>query len=220
MDIIKAIKTIFGSGWSFVRGFIPGVHNGYDIAAAIGKPVPALHSGQVVFASFAGGGGTGYVHTYRAPDQPAAANSVWATGGGNVVVVQDAAGVLYQYAHLSQFDVKVGDIVSAGTVVGQVGDTGDATGPHLHFAMIDTSGGTKRWIDPTSFLTSLGLAGGIPVGDTGTGSGGGPDLNPLDAVGNSITTAATFVGLILVGIVLLLLAGFVSGNAQKAMGAS
>jgi murein DD-endopeptidase MepM/ murein hydrolase activator NlpD len=156
------ITAVFGSGWTFIRGFDPSPtgHHGWDIANKIGTPIPNLISGTVVFAGFAGGGGDGYVHTYRAADNISAASEWWATGGGNTVEVQDANGVVYQYAHMSAFNVHVGDKVGIGSILGSVGDTGNATGPHLHFAVIDTVGG-KKWIDPQSILAGLASTGGF-----------------------------------------------------------
>ena len=83
-------------------------HEGVDLAATQGTPVGAAAPGVVTFA---------------------ASND----GFGNVVVVAHGSGVVTLYAHLSRFEVAPGTHVSTGDVVGLVGATGDATGPHLHF---------------------------------------------------------------------------------------
>jgi murein DD-endopeptidase MepM/ murein hydrolase activator NlpD len=54
-------------------------------------------------------------------------------GYGNLVVVRHTSGVTTLYAHLSKILVTSGRRVTGGAVVGLVGQTGDATGPHLHF---------------------------------------------------------------------------------------
>jgi murein DD-endopeptidase MepM/ murein hydrolase activator NlpD len=54
---------------------------------------------------------------------------------GNTIVVAHGAGIYSTYAHLSRVDVREGQTVRAGTVLGAVGKTGRATGPHLHFAV-------------------------------------------------------------------------------------
>jgi hypothetical protein len=84
-------------------------HAGIDLVAPQGTPVAAAASGRVVFARFAFGG--------------------W----GNLVIVAHADGVKTMYAHLSTITVHRKDLVSAGSRLGTVGSTGDATGPHLHF---------------------------------------------------------------------------------------
>jgi peptidase M23-like protein/putative peptidoglycan binding protein len=84
-------------------------HPGIDLGAAYGTAVRSAMSGRVTWADFLPGG--------------------W----GNLVVVTGALGVQTLYAHLSEIEVEVGDSVSAGTLLGLVGATGDATGPHLHF---------------------------------------------------------------------------------------
>ena len=84
-------------------------HAGLDLPAPLGTDVGAAAVGRVTFAGRLAGG--------------------W----GKLVVVADAGGVRTMYAHLSKVSVRVGELVAAGTILGAVGATGDATGPHLHF---------------------------------------------------------------------------------------
>jgi peptidoglycan hydrolase-like protein with peptidoglycan-binding domain len=86
-------------------------HPGIDYPAPSGAPVRAAGRGRVVFAG-------------------------WDSGGyGNLVVVEHPQGVRSMYAHLSRFAVRTGQSVVAGSLVGAVGATGFATGPHLHFEL-------------------------------------------------------------------------------------
>jgi murein DD-endopeptidase MepM/ murein hydrolase activator NlpD len=84
-------------------------HEGVDLLAARGTDVRAAAPGRVTFAGYALGG--------------------W----GRLVVVAHTDGVRTMYAHLSVVEAQLGEEVSTATVLGQVGATGDATGPHLHF---------------------------------------------------------------------------------------
>jgi hypothetical protein len=86
-------------------------HSGMDIAAAQGTPVLAPADGVISFAD---------------PD-------LYLTGG--TVVLDHGHGVSSNFLHLSRIDVKVGDSVAKGQVIGAVGATGRATGPHLHWGM-------------------------------------------------------------------------------------
>lgn len=86
-------------------------HPGIDFPAPTGAPVRAAGRGRVVFAG-------------------------WDSGGyGNLVVVEHPQGVRSMYAHLSRIAVRSGQSVVAGSLVGAVGATGFATGPHLHFEL-------------------------------------------------------------------------------------
>ena len=90
----------------------PGAgHSGMDIAAPNGAPIKAPAGGIVTFAS---------------PD-------LYLTGG--TVLLDHGHGVSSNFLHLSRIDVKVGDRVEPGQVIGAVGATGRATGPHLHWGM-------------------------------------------------------------------------------------
>lgn len=84
------------------------MHNGIDLAAPVGTPVYAAAPGRVTYADWAG--------TY-----------------GQLVIVDHGNGVETRYAHLSQILVKVGDSVQRGQRIALVGNTGNSTGPHLHF---------------------------------------------------------------------------------------
>ena len=86
-------------------------HSGTDIAAPTGTPVKAPAGGVVTFA---------------APD-------LYLTGG--TLLLDHGFGVSSNFLHLSRLDVKAGDVVEPGQVIGAVGATGRATGPHLHWGM-------------------------------------------------------------------------------------
>lgn len=104
------ISGRFGSGR--VYNGQPGAgHSGMDIAAPTGTPVKAPAAGVVTFADVA----------------------LYLTGG--TLLIDHGHGVSSNFLHLSRIDVKVGDRVTQGQVVGAVGATGRATGPHLHWGM-------------------------------------------------------------------------------------
>lgn len=103
-------------------------HKGTDFRAPHGTPVYAAGAGRIVFA----GQQRGY---------------------GNILYVDHGGGVVTRYAHLSRFETRAGTLVEAGRLIGRVGATGRATGPHLHFEV--RLG--ERAIEPTLAM-QLGVA--------------------------------------------------------------
>jgi murein DD-endopeptidase MepM/ murein hydrolase activator NlpD len=101
----------------------PAMHTGLDFRAATGDPVRATANGKVV-------------------------SSGWAGGYGRMVEIDHGNGLSTRYGHLSEINVKVGDPVKIGQVIGAVGSTGRSTGPHLHYeTRIDGEA-----VDPQKFL--------------------------------------------------------------------
>jgi biotin carboxyl carrier protein len=86
-------------------------HSGLDVAAAQGTPIKAPAAGIISFAKA----------------------DLYLTGG--TILVDHGMGVSSNFLHLSRLDVKVGDKVKQGQVIGLVGATGRATGPHMHWGM-------------------------------------------------------------------------------------
>ncbi|AZM54690.1 M23 family peptidase [Streptomyces sp. WAC 01529] len=111
-------------------------HSGQDFAVSVGTPVAAVHGGTVVKAGPNGAG-----------DGPAY---------GNAVVIKHSNGTYSQYAHLSKVDVRVGQNVTTGQRVALSGNTGNSSGPHLHFE-IRTTPNYGTAVDPVAFLRSVGV---------------------------------------------------------------
>ena len=124
----------YGDSWGAARG-AGRTHEGIDMFAVPGQYVYAVTDG---------------VLTRRAWDQPGlrAGNAWWLRSA-------DGSGTSYFYAHLSAFapDLEVGSTVKAGQIIGFVGATGNAAGPHLHFE-IHPNGG--RAINPYASVKAAG----------------------------------------------------------------
>lgn len=87
-------------------------------------------------------------------------------GGGNFVKVEysreDGSKTIATYCHLSQIDVKMGDVVAAGQKLGISGSTGKSSGDHLHFSIDHVSAdGSSRKVDPASYLAEIAQKGNI-----------------------------------------------------------
>lgn len=115
LDNIR-ITQQFGKTADSGRLYSSGTHNGVDFAASIGTPIKSALSGTVQ--------ATGNTDALRG-----------CYSYGKWVLVKHNNGLSTLYAHMSQVNVGSGDGVSTGSVLGYSGDTGYATGPHLHFSV-------------------------------------------------------------------------------------
>jgi murein DD-endopeptidase MepM/ murein hydrolase activator NlpD len=86
----------------------PAMHTGLDIRGSTGDPVRATANGTVESAG-------------------------WSGGYGKMVELDHGNGFTTRYGHLSEIDVKVGQSIKIGQIIGRVGSTGRSTGPHLHY---------------------------------------------------------------------------------------
>ena len=69
-------------------------------------------------------------------------------GYGNTIRILHENGLVSLYAHLSRFSVKIGDVICKGKIIGKIGTSGNSTGPHLHFEIIEN----KKKINPLKYL--------------------------------------------------------------------
>lgn len=106
----KRISSTFGQERYVNNAKTPSRHSGIDYAAPEGTPVYATNNGKVEFSEF-----------------------VQLTG--NTIVIDHGLGIKSYHFHLSELNVKNGDVVKKGQLIGKVGTTGFSTGPHLHFQM-------------------------------------------------------------------------------------
>lgn len=112
---IAAEKTPFSlpvkSGFRYTSGFGPRwgrMHSGTDFASSYGTPIYATADGVVIFAG-------------------------WLSGYGRLVKIQHAFGIETRYAHQAKIRVKVGQRVSRGERIGDMGNSGRSSGSHLHY---------------------------------------------------------------------------------------
>ena len=89
----------------------PALHRGVDIPAAVGTGILAIGAGRVLFSG-------------------------WKAGYGRVVEIDHGKGWLSRYAHAQALLVVTGATVWAGQIIAKVGKSGRATGPHLHFEVL------------------------------------------------------------------------------------
>ncbi|MDQ0405429.1 M23 family metallopeptidase [Streptomyces sp. NPDC000349] len=134
VDPVKKYKL--SASFAQNGGMWASKHSGQDFAVPVGTNVVATHGGTVVKA---GGNGAG--------DGPAY---------GNAIVIKHGNGTYSQYAHLSKVNVKIGQVVKTGQSIAKSGNTGNSSGPHLHFE-IRTTANYGSAVDPVSFLRDKGV---------------------------------------------------------------
>ncbi|HXT71390.1 MAG TPA: M23 family metallopeptidase [Vicinamibacterales bacterium] len=124
--VAEAANSAFGTR-SVFNGESRNPHSGADFASPAGTPVHAPNAGRVLIAA-----------------------DLYFTG--NTVLIDHGLGLFSMFAHLQSIDVREGDTVATGRVLGRVGATGRVTGPHLHWSV--RVNGAR--VDPMSLLATLG----------------------------------------------------------------
>jgi murein DD-endopeptidase MepM/ murein hydrolase activator NlpD len=106
--VAGSLESGFGGRRNPFGGSSMEFHTGQDIEAAQGTPINAAASGTVTYAG-------------------------WMNGYGNLVILDHGDGLSTRYGHQSRIEVKVGQSILRGQLLGFVGSTGRSTGPHLHY---------------------------------------------------------------------------------------
>jgi len=122
---LQKINSYYGNRKHPFLG-IKKYHHGIDIDSKINNPVMAT--------------ATGYIEEVQYKKH----------GYGNYIIINHGNGYKTRYAHLNKIIVQKNDIVNQGSIIGYSGKSGMATGPHLHYEIIDGD----NTIDPISIITS------------------------------------------------------------------
>lgn len=99
------------------------LHEGIDLVAPVGTPVRATANGRVAYSG-------------------------WHSAYGRLIEIDHGNGIKTRFAHLSRALVATGDVIQTGQVIGELGQTGRASGPHLHYETIVEG----RPVNPVNFL--------------------------------------------------------------------
>ncbi|MBC9957834.1 peptidoglycan DD-metalloendopeptidase family protein [Yimella sp. cx-51] len=129
-----------GGGFSHYKVY---TRHAVDVSMPTGTPIVASRAGVVVDAGWAVG------------------------GGGKVVRIKDASGLCQAYMHLDSFNVVPGQAVAQGQQVARSGNTGNSTGPHLHFVMLDCN----NWVS-TAVMNTAERGVSYPAGVLATSTNG------------------------------------------------
>ena len=124
---LHPMRGRFTSGFGMRNDPFTGIrrmHYGIDVASGMGTPVKAARAGRVAHIE-------SQIGNY-----------------GKFIILRHPGGYQSLYAHLDSFNVRVGQYVSQGQVIGRMGNTGRSTGPHLHFSIIKNG----AFVDPMDYL--------------------------------------------------------------------
>ncbi|MCG2355703.1 phage tail tape measure protein [Staphylococcus epidermidis] len=127
------------SSYHWVRGWSPSGHAGIDYAASVGTKIPSSIDGKVI-------------KSWQSP---------W--GGGNETQIYDGSKYTHIFMHQSKRKVSAGQKVSQGQIIGLTGNTGNSTGPHLHWQVNKGKGFRNNHpdsIDPLKWAKEAAKAGG------------------------------------------------------------
>lgn len=123
------VTQVFGVGSGYSKSCRPdGTHNGVDYGVPVGTPILASEGGTVTRADMD------------------------STGYGIHVRIKNASGGGFIYAHLKKATVKVGQVVKEGDQIGLSGNTGNSTGPHLHWEYRKSLGVCSTCVDPLALM--------------------------------------------------------------------
>jgi murein DD-endopeptidase MepM/ murein hydrolase activator NlpD len=125
-------KYVLTAGYNQSGGMWSHKHSGQDFAVPTGTKVRSVHAGTVVTAG-------------------------WGGAYGNNIVIKHANRTYSQYGHLSKIQVHVGEKVGKGERIGLSGNTGNTTGPHLHFEIRKTPVYGSA-VNPLAFLRTHGVS--------------------------------------------------------------
>lgn len=148
LDSVRITQYFGNTEFSRTAAYNGSGHNGMDFGVSRGTPIKAALAGTVIAVNI---------------------NVAPMCQYGKWVLVRHANGLTTLYAHLSVVSVNAGDTVSTGEIVGYSGDTGYATGPHLHFTVY-----VSKAVNFTQYTCNSGITLTIPV-SAHTGY-----VNPMD----------------------------------------
>ncbi|MCG6151566.1 peptidoglycan DD-metalloendopeptidase family protein [Leptospira bandrabouensis] len=126
VDNDRYVSSNFGTRVDPVTGKVGAFHSGIDLPASIGTPIKAVSDGKVWRTTTTSG------------------------GYGMLTILSHKNNIFTYYAHQNERQVKEGDTVRSGDIIGQVGNTGKSTGPHLHFEV--RKGPDQQALDPDAYL--------------------------------------------------------------------
>lgn len=151
-NISKSVKT-FGFIDDNEQNLVSKIHmplkNGISVTSSYGNrthPIfggRKLHNGADLKAN--------YEKVYSVMDGKVTASGWDPKGGGNYIKVKHSDSFVTAYLHLSEIYYKVGEFVKAGFIIAKSGNSGNSTGPHLHFSVIENG----NYINPIRFLNDL-----------------------------------------------------------------
>jgi hypothetical protein len=146
--VVAKITQTFASNPNSIQ---PNGHTGVDFGIDVGTPIHAIGNGTVIWADWA--------------SKLSASNQWWIAPAyaGIVVLIDHGNGYVSVYAHLSETSLNIGNRVTTNQVIGKSGQTGLATGPHLHFEIFQWPGlqpynGFYGRVDPNKLITSITAA--------------------------------------------------------------